>query len=112
MLIEGDTSYWFESGAVSNIELYNNKFINCSYIPAWGNAPIQVTPSAGYREGTFYHQCLNVHDNDFKLIDNRILYARNIKDIIFKNNRFTSSDFYPAIEGKAYDTQHIGSLQC
>ena len=56
ILIEGDSNYWFESGATRHIVVEQNQFIDCAYVPDWGNAPIQVSPSAKkYVQGQRYH---------------------------------------------------------
>ena len=46
VLIEGDSNYWFESGATRNILIEENEFDNCAYVSGWGMAPVQVSPSA------------------------------------------------------------------
>lgn len=58
ILIEGDTSYWFESGAVENVDIHDNYFDCCGTSCkdfedgwGWGLAPICISPSAERGEG-------------------------------------------------------------
>lgn len=51
ILIEGDTDYWFESGAVCDMDIHDNLFENCGTSASnnggsgWGEALISITPS-------------------------------------------------------------------
>ena len=103
ILIEGDSNYWFESGATKYILLEENEFINCAYVPQWGSAPIQVSPSAGiWEEGQRYHQYLEVRKNLFRCFDNRLVYAVNLETLIFQDNKIEKTDQFPPIAGKAF----------
>lgn len=82
ILIEGDSNYWFESGATKHILVEANKFKNCSYVPQWGNAPIQISPSAkSYVEGKRYHKYLEIRNNEFWCYDKRLINAANIEEM-------------------------------
>lgn len=111
VLLEGDTRDWFESGAVTQIELNGNEFLDCAYVPDWGRAPIQVTPSAEFSPQKFYHGQLVLRENRFHLIDERLLYARNIAVIQMENNHLKRSMTYPPVAGKAYDLEQVGECK-
>lgn len=63
ILIEGDLSYWFESGGVRDVTIRNNEFRHCRTSP-WGAAVIALTPSTD-RPG--YHSGVRISGNDFLL---------------------------------------------
>lgn len=101
ILIEGDSNYWFESGATKSILLEKNKFIDCAYVPDWGEAPIQVSPSAKkYADGVRYHKYLEIRDNDFYCFDERLVSARNIEEICMYGNRIYKTDSFQPIPGE------------
>lgn len=108
ILIEGDSNYWFESGATKSIVVENNRFIDCAYVPDWGSAPIQVSPSAKkYVEGKRYHKYLEIRDNDFYCFDDRLIAAENIEEIRMVGNRIHRTETFPPIEGEKYKLQGV-----
>ena len=101
ILIEGDSNYWFESGATKSILLEKNRFIDCAYVPDWGEAPIQVSPSAKkYEDGVRYHKYLEIRDNDFYCFDDRLVSAQNIEEICMYGNRLHKTDSFEPIPGE------------
>lgn len=101
ILIEGDSNYWFESGATKSILLEKNRFIDCAYVPDWGEAPIQVSPSAKkYEDGVRYHKYLEIRDNDFYCFDDRLVSAQNIEEICMYGNRIHKTDSFEPIPGE------------
>lgn len=112
ILIEGDSNYWFESGATKYILLEENEFINCAYVPQWGSAPIQVSPSARiWEEGQRYHQYLEVRKNLFRCFDNRLIYAVNLETLIFQDNKIEKTDQFPPIAGEAFKLDGVLKFQ-
>lgn len=96
VLLEGDAGGWFESGETRDIVLRNNTFDNCSYVADWGLAPIQSTPSVVKKEGYPYHKSVQILDNAFILFDERVLYMRHVKKLVFTGNTIEkSSKFQP-----------------
>ena len=76
-----------------------NLFIDCAYVPDWGNAPIQVSPSAKkYVQGQRYHKYLELRDNEFYCFDDRILWAQNIEEIHMSGNKIFMKDTLPPME--------------
>lgn len=108
ILIEGDSNYWFESGATKNILLEKNRFIDCAYVTDWGEAPIQVSPSAKkYVDGKRYHKYLEIRDNDFYCFDDRLIAAENIEEIRMVGNRIHKTDTFPPIPGEKYELKGV-----
>lgn len=104
ILIEGDTHLWFESGAVSDMEIRNNIFEDC-YTSGnnivdnpwgWGEAVISITPSVKPDGVDFlaYHKNIVIENNIFKHFDYAILYARSTDNLVFKNNKLYKTNNY------------------
>lgn len=112
ILIEGDSNYWFESGATNHIQIEHNEFTDCAYVPDWGRAPIQVSPSAKILEdGKRYHQCLEIRDNIFRCFDKRLVWASNLKTLIFKNNMIKKTNTFPGIPGESFKLNDVLEFQ-
>lgn len=111
ILVEGDSNYWFESGATSEIIIRENEFNDCAYVQAWGKAPIQVTPSTRVASGTHrYHKRLVVENNIFRCFDSRLLFAKHIEQVVFRNNRIIKTNTFPAIKGEAFEQGEVLEL--
>ena len=82
--MEGEACYWYESGAAKAVTLRRNRFINCSYIPAWGEAPVTVHPKVKSREGAFYNGKLTLSENEFYCFDERVLFVRGTEQIVLE----------------------------
>jgi hypothetical protein len=94
VLIEGDSNYWFESGAVEDVTIRNNTFLECTF-GDWGKAVIQITPGIKEPENAeCYHRNIKIEGNTFKLFDSNLLYAHSVDGLTFKNNIIERSDKY------------------
>ena len=108
ILVEGDSNYWFESGATNHIVIEENEFVDCAYVSDWGKAPIQVSPSAEvWEEEERYHQCLEIRKNTFKCFDERLVNAMNLKMLIFEQNKIEKTGTFPKIPGNALELDGI-----
>ena len=106
ILIEGDTDFWFESGPVSSIDIYNNVFADCAtsvrdHIThwGWGEAVITVTPSHRPDDETSkaYHSGIRIRNNVFEAFDLPLVFARSVDGLEFLNNKITHSENYKPI---------------
>ena len=95
ILIEGDMSYWFESGANRDVTIRNNVFDNCVtsgiYTGSkgeWGEAIITITPSHKPQNDKSepYHQNIRIENNVFKTFDVPLMHAVSVRGLTFKNN--------------------------
>lgn len=108
ILIEGDSNYWFESGGTNYISVCDNQFIDCAYVSDWGAAPIQVSPSARTCvEGKRYHKYLEVKNNEFWCFDDRIMNARHIEKIVFKDNIIHKTETFPPLSGENFVLEEV-----
>lgn len=108
--MEGEACYWYESGAAKAVTLRRNRFINCSYIPAWGEAPVTVYPKVKSREGAFYNGKLTLSENEFYCFDERVLFVRGTEQIVLENNRYYRTNKYEKREGARFDIDGCGSF--
>lgn len=86
ILFESNGNFWYESGAVLDVEIKNNTFDNCRYCN-WCNGVIEVCPKGKYEDGKYFHGKISVTDNVFKDTNYPLFIADNSENIIFKNNK-------------------------
>ena len=94
LLIEGDMSYWYESGANTDVTIRNNVFDNCVTSGChagnceMGEAIISITPSHKPQDDMAepYHQHIRIENNIFKTFDVPLVHARSVRGLTFRNN--------------------------
>ncbi len=103
ILIEGDTDFWFESGANRNVLIRDNVFEDCLTSGCetggrweWGEAIITITPSQkpDSVESEPYHRNIRIDGNTFKTFDIPIVRARSVRGLTFKNNTIEHTATY------------------
>lgn len=87
ILFESDGQFWFESGSTTDVEISSNIFENCNYVTAWGRYTITAKPREVFHEGSFYHRSIRITRNRFMGQKNPLLYADNIRELIFRDNQ-------------------------
>lgn len=103
ILIEGDDSRWFESGACRSVTIRNNVFDGCLTSgnrhrnrSGWGNAVITITPYHFPKMyDTPFHSNITITQNVFKTNDAPLLYARSVDGLTFAENTILSDKSYP-----------------
>ena len=90
--IEADADSWYESGAVENVLIENNRFMNSAY--AGGNA-IQIRPHIKDKAYTF-EKNITIRGNLFEMHDKRFLTAGNVDGLIFEGNRYIHNPALPS----------------
>ena len=134
ILIEGDTDYWFESGANRNVLIRDNVFENCLTSGCetggkweWGEAVITITPShrPTGADDEPYHRNIRIEGNAFRTFDVPLVRARSVRGLTFKKNRVEHTDAYApflwqraalwldgcreaAVSGNRYDDAYAG----
>jgi len=95
ILIEGDTDYWFESGAIRDLLIRDNVFENCLSSGSetggkweWGEAIITITPShkPDSVDSEPYHGNIRIEGNTFKTFDIPLVRARSVRGFAFRGN--------------------------
>ena len=104
ILIEGDTDYWFESGAVCDMDIHDNLFENCGTSASnnggsgWGEALISITPSfrPADESSPVYHRNIRIRNNRILTYDRPLLHARSVEGLQFVANCGEQTYDFPA----------------
>ena len=104
ILIEGDTDYWFESGAVCDMDIHDNLFENCGTSASnnggsgWGEALISITPSfrPADESSPGYHRNIRIRNNRILTYDRPLLHARSVEGLQFVANCVEQTYDFPA----------------
>lgn len=104
ILIEGDTDYWFESGAVCDMDIHDNLFENCGTSASnnggsgWGEALISITPSfrPADESSPVYHRNIRIRNNRILTYDRPLLHARSVEGLQFVANCVEQTCDFPA----------------
>lgn len=102
ILISGDCSYWYESGACRDVLIRKNRFVNVlSTLYGEANAVISISPlieKLSDQQG-YYHggkqDAIRIIDNEFEVFDAPILYAKSVDGILFKDNVIRTNTEFP-----------------
>lgn len=69
ILLECDSYYWFESGAVCDLTVRRNHFMECGYRREWGKAAVSTAHPGKTPEGFYYHENICIEENVFEDCD-------------------------------------------
>lgn len=93
ILISGDCSYWYESGACRDILIRGNRFVNVlTSISMEANAVISISPVIKdlSKQKKCFHGgkpgAIRIVNNIFEIFDAPVLYAKSVDGLLFKNN--------------------------
>jgi hypothetical protein len=97
--VHGDMNFWFESGAVGDLTIRNNYFMN----PATGGgdrlqAVFMIEPKIlqPERAKNCYHRNILIENNTIETFDNPIVDALSVDGLIIKGNKITrTKEFAP-----------------
>ena len=103
ILLCGDCNGWYESGAVRDLTIRKNKFINAlTNMYQFTNAVISIYPEipALQQQKAYFHggkpDAIVIEDNVFETFDAPLLYAKSVNGLIFRNNKVKKNSEYPA----------------
>lgn len=98
ILFEGDASFWYEQGGVSDCTIRDNVFDECLF-GVWGKAVIDV--AAGIRrdaDRSRYNRNIKVYGNTFKMFDDALLlHAYGVENLDWDNNVIEKTGGYRAM---------------
>jgi hypothetical protein len=97
ILIEGDNDYWYESGAVNDVVIRNNTFVNIGYGSPNGYplfASPKLTPQQVTGKG-HYHRNVVFTDNTILSFNGNLVDAKSVENLTISNNRISFSNDYP-----------------
>ncbi|MGC3978968.1 MAG: right-handed parallel beta-helix repeat-containing protein [Paludibacteraceae bacterium] len=95
ILFEGDMEHWFESGAVNDVTIRNNTFLDGAYgggaphVTIWINPQLrEIDPKNAYERNIL------IENNTFKTFNDGLLRAYSVENLTFVNNIIEESDTY------------------
>lgn len=103
--ISGDARSWYESGAVRDVVIRDNTFLDCNYCyPDWGRAVIDIDPEIEQpeRNAECYHRNIRIERNEFATFNTGIVWGHSVDGFVFKGNRIRRSGTYPRAAGQPY----------
>ena len=93
ILIANDCNSWYESGAVKDLTIRNNKFIECGYNSFPNTYPIAIMPEAhNFVKNQYVHSNISIVDNEFTLFGPPLLFARATENLTFERNKVRKGD--------------------
>lgn len=93
ILIANDASSWFESGRCENVTIRRNRFQECG---GPEHPVIYILPENKVIDPNEpVHQHIHIVDNEFKLTDSVLLYAKSTLDLRFSNNKVCKGAVLP-----------------
>ena len=94
ILFEGDMEHWFESGAVKNVIIRNNNFLDGTY--GEGDYPtIFINPRIlKHISNKPYESNITIENNTFKTFNDAIIRANSVNNLKIIGNRFIKSETY------------------
>ena len=101
ILLCGDCNGWYESGAVRDLVIRKNTFINAlTNMFQFTNAVISIYPEIPNLEGQtkYFHggkpDAIVIEKNHFITFDKPLLYAKSVDGLIFRKNKVTRNNDY------------------
>lgn len=103
ILLCGDCNGWYESGAVRDLLIKNNTFVNAlTNMFQFTNAVISIYPEIPELENqvSYFHggkkDAIVIEKNHFITFDKPLLYAKSVDGLIFRKNKVTiNTDYKP-----------------
>jgi len=97
ILIEGDNNKWYESGAVEDITIRDNDFINIGYEKT-DRYPLYISPllnKTQHMGAGHYHRNITFTRNRIKSFNGHLVYAASVTGLKITDNTMTFSKDYP-----------------
>ena len=102
IIFESNGTKWYEAGGTNSVRILNNTFDNCCYTDIWGKNVIDVIARDEFNGRDYYHQYIEIQDNTFANCTKQLLYANNVKTLVFKNNNKKNTDAIKEAEAENY----------
>jgi len=85
--LRGETSKWYESGAVEDVIIRNNTFVDCAH-GGTDHPVLWVSPklNKGFNQAEIYDRNILFENNTIETFNNRIVWADRLDNLTFKNN--------------------------
>ncbi|WPR71394.1 right-handed parallel beta-helix repeat-containing protein [Flavobacterium sp. NG2] len=112
--LRGDNYFWFESGAVNDVTIRNNRFVHCAY--GGGEAAIlYVTPRLGkiFDDTALFDRNIRFENNTIETFGNRIIWADRVDGLTITGNKITKTkeakELYP--EAPLFDLINCNNVE-
>lgn len=97
ILVESDMYFWHESGAVRNLEIKNNVFLDNVY-GGRKHAVITISPRIkNNKQNKMFGRAISIENNEFRTFDNAILSAVYVDGISFTGNKIVETNSYKKV---------------
>ena len=85
--LRGETSKWYESGAVEDVIIRNNTFVDCAH-GGTDHPVLWVSPklNKSFNQTEIYDRNILFENNTIETFNNRIVWADRLDNLTFKNN--------------------------
>ncbi|MEN8703402.1 MAG: right-handed parallel beta-helix repeat-containing protein [Polaribacter sp.] len=85
--LRGETFKWYESGAVKDVTIRNNSFVDCAH-GGTDHPVLWVSPklNKGFSQTEIYDSNIVFENNIIETFNNRIVWADRLDGLIFRNN--------------------------
>ncbi|MGA9638622.1 alpha-1,3-galactosidase-related protein, partial [Flavobacterium sp.] len=100
---KGETLNWFESGAVEDVIIRKNHFVDCAHGGA-EHSVLWIAPTLGksFNQTEIYDRNILFEDNLIDTFDNRIVWAERVDGLTIKNNTIKQTTILKQLYPKAY----------
>lgn len=106
ILIAGDANNWFESGAVHDVLIKNNKFLDpcMTSMYQFCEAIISIYPEIPKLDTSTkpFHRNIRIEGNEFHPYDYPVLYAKSVDGLKFNNNTLIKSDRFKPFHSRKF----------
>ena len=111
ILLCGDCMGWYETGACRDVTIRHNRFLNSlTSLYQFTEAVISIYPEIHNLAGQelYFHggegtPGILIEENDFDTFECPLLYAKSTSGLIFRRNRITRNNDYPAYHPNRFD---------
>lgn len=94
ILFEGDMDHWYESGAVRDVVIRNNRFLDGTY-GGTDFPTIFINPHQKKTvDGQPYERNIRIEGNLFRTFNEQLLRAKSVGNLIFRDNTIELSETY------------------
>lgn len=125
ILLRGESYFWYESGAVGDVLIQNNRFKYCAYSGS-EHAVLRVTPRMGasFDQSITYDKNIRFVNNTIENFDKRVVWADRAEGLLIEGNTITKTNdavsLYPNApvfefenckDVKLYKNKYIGKVK-
>lgn len=114
IFFRGETFFWFESGAVNDVLIRNNRFNYCAY-SNMEHAVLYITPRLGkvFDKNELYDRNIRFENNTIETFDSRIVWADRVDGLLIKNNTIRKTDMAKTLhpDGAIFDINNCKNVK-